>query len=94
MLWGLGLAEPPIGAGAASPPSSAVQNPVTVRIGGIAVPVLFEGFAPEFVGIYQINVLLIPEIPLGNEVPVVIEQNRILSNPNAPVTIPIRSTVQ
>ncbi|MCZ6489473.1 MAG: hypothetical protein O7A06_02950 [Acidobacteria bacterium] len=91
---GLGLAEPPIGAGTASPSSSAVQNPVTVRIGGIAVPVLFEGYAPDFVGVYQVNVLLIPDVPLGNEVQVVIEQNRIMSNPNAPVTIPIRSTVQ
>ena len=86
---GLGLVDQPTGTGSPSPPSSTVLNPVRVRIGGIDAPVSFQGLAPGFVGLYQINVLLPGIVQPGNEVTVVLEQNGIPSNTSFPVTIPV-----
>ena len=88
---GLGLVDQPPGAGSASPASSTVLSPVRVRIGGIDAPVSFQGLAPGFVGLYQINVFLPGIVQPGDEVTVVLEQNGIPSNASFPVTIPVRN---
>ena len=44
----------------------------TVRIGGQAATVLFAGLAPNFVGLYQVNVLVPANAQTGNAVPVTI----------------------
>ena len=66
------------GSGApASPPLANTVNPVTVYFGGgflgesSAVP-SYAGLAPNYVGLYQINVTIPPYTPLGN-VPVMVE---------------------
>jgi uncharacterized protein (TIGR03437 family) len=87
---GLGLVEPPAQTGEAAPALSTVHNPVTVTIGGVQVPILYQGLVPGFVGLYQLNVGVVPSIPSGDAVPVVIEQNGIESNPGLAVTIPVR----
>jgi uncharacterized protein (TIGR03437 family) len=53
-----------------------VNNP-TVIIDGSAIPsanVLFAGLAPQFVGLYQVNVTLPANVPTGNAVSVVLRQ--------------------
>ncbi|OFW29325.1 MAG: hypothetical protein A3J28_00900 [Acidobacteria bacterium RIFCSPLOWO2_12_FULL_60_22] len=86
---GLGSTEPPVESGAAGPPSSRVTNPVTVTIGGEDAPVVYQGLAPGFVGLYQVNVILPTSVPPGDAVPVFIRQNGITSNINLPATIPV-----
>ena len=87
---GLGLVEPSVETGAAAPSSSTVRSRVRVTIGGVEVPVVYEGLAPGFVGLYQINVSLPSTVIPGDEVPIVIRQNGISSNPNSEATIPVR----
>jgi uncharacterized protein (TIGR03437 family) len=87
---GLGLVDQNVPSGDASPGFSRTLLPVSVRIGGVSVPVLYQGLAPGFVGLYQVNVQLPPNAPTGNAVPVVIQQAGIISNPELPVAIPIR----
>jgi uncharacterized protein (TIGR03437 family) len=87
---GLGLVDPPAQTGAAAPSFSNVHNPVTVTIGGVQVPVLYQGLVPGLVGLYQINVGLIPSIAAGDAIPVVVEQDGVQSNPGLAVTIPVR----
>ncbi|MBI3934131.1 MAG: hypothetical protein HY316_05535, partial [Acidobacteria bacterium] len=53
---GLGLVDPAVATGAPSPSSSTVRDDVSVRIGGVEVPVVYQGLAPGFVGLYQVNV--------------------------------------
>jgi uncharacterized protein (TIGR03437 family) len=63
---------------------------VTVTVGGVEVPVQYQGWAPGFVGLHQINVVLTNEVPAGSSVPIVVRQNGVESNPNFPVSIPVQ----
>lgn len=101
---GLGAVEPSIAAGrnscdpdgkCATDFSNLVLRRVVVQpiveIGGRAVPaanIHFAGLAPEFVGLYQINLTLPPGLNPGNAVPIVIRQGTAASR--ADVTIAIQ----
>ena len=87
---GLGVTDPPAVTGQPAPPFSKVLVPVSVSIGGTDVTVVYQGLAPGFVGLYQVNVILASAVAPGDAVPVVIKQNGITSNPNLPINIPIR----
>jgi uncharacterized protein (TIGR03437 family) len=87
---GLGAVNPPVPLGAAAPPAgplSRTVNPVTVRIGGIAVQPQFAGLAPGFPGLYQINVQVPAGVTPGDAVPVTIE---VAGQVSKPVTIFVR----
>jgi uncharacterized protein (TIGR03437 family) len=84
---GLGETDPPVESGAAGPPFSTVLNPVSVEIGGIGVLVLYEGLAPGFVGLYQVNVVVSDIVPTGDNLQIRFIQNGIVSNPENPATI-------
>jgi uncharacterized protein (TIGR03437 family) len=85
---GLGGTAPPASTGDYSPDFSTVHAPVSTSIGGISVPVVYQGLAPGYVGLYQVNVVL-TGVPSGTH-PVVLRQNGITSNINLPVAIPIQ----
>ena len=87
---GLGETNPPGQTGEAAPSSSTVLLPVTVTVGGVEAPVQYQGLAPGFVGLYQVNVQLPTTVTPGDQVEVVILQNGIPSNPELPATIPVR----
>jgi uncharacterized protein (TIGR03437 family) len=86
---GLGLTDPAAGTGEASPSFSTVRTPATLTIGGINIPISYQGLAPGFVGLYQLNAILPPNVPTGDAVPIVIEQGGIPSNGGSIVTIPV-----
>lgn len=46
--------------------SDTTQTP-TVTIGGQAAQVLFSGLAPGFTGVYQLNVIVPPDVPAGTQ---------------------------
>jgi uncharacterized protein (TIGR03437 family) len=83
---GLGAVNPPSPTGqpaaAAEPLSRTVATPI-VTIGGATAQVLFSGLTPNFVGLYQLNVVVPPNSAVGN-VPVVVAAAGI---PSKPVTI-------
>lgn len=85
---GLGLVDQDVGTGEASP-GAQVLVPVTVKIGGVEVPVAYAGLTPGYVGLYQVNVKLTDGVPTGDGVAVELEQNGISSNPILPITISI-----
>jgi len=48
-------------------------NTASVILGGVTIPgsdVLFSGLAPQFVALYQVNIIVPPGIPAGNAVPI------------------------
>jgi uncharacterized protein (TIGR03437 family) len=71
---GLGVTNPPVGDGVASPsiPPAQTQSPVTVTIGGQNANVSFAGLTPTLVGLYQVNVTMPAGVTPGNSVPVML----------------------
>ncbi len=88
---GLGAVQEQVETGAPAPSFSTVQLPVTVTIGEIEAAVAFQGLAPGFVGLYQVNVVVPAGVAPGGAVPLVLTQNGIVANPDLPVTIPVQA---
>lgn len=87
---GLGLTDVSAATGAAAPSFSTVRLPVTVTIGGVPASVVYQGLAPGFVGLYQVNVVVPASVTPGSAVPVALTQNGVPSNPGTPITIPVQ----
>jgi uncharacterized protein (TIGR03437 family) len=71
---GLGVTNPLVGDGVASPssPPAQTQAPVTVSIGGQNANVVFAGLTPTLVGLYQVNVTMPSGVTPGSAVPVLL----------------------
>lgn len=78
---GLGKTEPAVDSGVMSPsnPPAKVTQAVTASVDGIAAAVQFAGLAPNFVGLYQVN-LVVPDGVRDGEVAVIITQDGVDSN--------------
>ena len=76
-LTGLGQTNPAITAGLPSPadPLASALIAPSVSLGGAELPVAFAGLTPGQVGIYQINVSVPRNVPLGLDIPLSINQS-------------------
>jgi uncharacterized protein (TIGR03437 family) len=83
---GLGPLQTPIADGALATAADSTTLPVTVSIGGASATVQYAGLAPNFVGLYQINVVM-PTVPSGTNV-LIISVNGTASSGTA--TIPVQ----
>ena len=86
---GLGAVDVAVETGAPGPSFSTVEVPVKVTIGGLDAAVAFQGLAPGFVGLYQVNAVVPAGVAPGGAVPLVLTQNGIVANADRPVTIPV-----
>ena len=79
---GLGPTNPTVPTGEATPFGMLARavDGVTVAVGGVPATVDFAGLTPGFVGLYQVNVRIPDNAPLGDEVELFLEQNQIRSN--------------
>ena len=73
----------------AQPPLPRPILPVSATIGGRPAEVLFAGAAPGFVGLFQVNVRVPLEAPVGDSVPVVVTVGT--NSSRADVTLAIRA---
>lgn len=88
---GLGPVDNPPPDGAI-PPAGTLVNTLTkptVLVGGMSANVLFSGLQPQFVGVNQVNVVIPPNAPTGDAVPLQIQMGGITS-PNT-ITIAVTS---
>jgi endo-1,4-beta-xylanase len=74
---GLGAVHSPPEDGSAASGQTTVVN-ATVTIGGVSSTVSFNGLAPEFVGLNQVNVIVPQGLPAANQ-PVVLTINSVAS---------------
>ena len=81
-VTGLGATDPVVASGQPAPgnPTALVTAAVEARIGGQPAAVQFAGLAPGFVGLYQVNVVVPPEVAPGPEVELTLTQNGVPSN--------------
>ncbi|MBI4465364.1 MAG: hypothetical protein HY647_11725 [Acidobacteria bacterium] len=83
---GLGEVNPPVPTGVLASGLHNSVNPATVTIDGLSASVQFSGLAPNFAGLYQVNVVIPQGARAGNEIPVVLT---IGGKPSNTVTIAV-----
>lgn len=79
LATGLGAVDPPVVTGSNVTDGQVhqcVSVPV-VMIGGLQAKVLFAGMTPQFVGVYQVNIVIQPGTPTGDAVPLQLQINGI-----------------
>jgi uncharacterized protein (TIGR03437 family) len=82
-LTGLGAVDPPFPDGHPGPlnPLARTVDPnIGVLFGGARGDIVYSGAAPEFVGLYQLNVRVPDNAPLGPAVPLAIETSTATSD--------------
>jgi uncharacterized protein (TIGR03437 family) len=52
----------------------------TVLVGGVPAQVVFSGMTPQFVGVYQVNIIIQPGTPTGNAVPLQIQMGGVTTS--------------
>jgi trimeric autotransporter adhesin len=81
LCTGLGPVNPPVRTGSDANDGllhQAVTQP-TVTVGGVPAQVVFAGMTPQFVGVYQLNIVIAAGTPTGNAIPIRITSNGVTS---------------
>jgi uncharacterized protein (TIGR03437 family) len=86
---GLGPLDVPVRSGDAGYPPlrNTTSTPVVLLNGTTPADVKFSGMSPEFVGVYQVNVQLPPNAPLGDAVPIQIQIGGVTSPASVTISI-------
>jgi uncharacterized protein (TIGR03437 family) len=86
---GLGPVDPPLADGANS--LDALRRTVTepvVRVGGVQAQVFFAGVTPEFPGVYQVNLIAVPQgVQPGDAVPLQISIGGLTTSDLATIAV-------
>lgn len=77
---GLGPVQGPWVSGIPVPSAAQTVTTPVVKIGGVQAQVVFAGLVTQFVGLYQVNVVVPVGVPLGNNVPVNLTIGGVVSN--------------
>jgi uncharacterized protein (TIGR03437 family) len=72
--------QPKSGDQASANPLSLTTSTPTVSIGSLQARVVFAGLAPGYVGLYQVNVQVPADAPIGDAVPVALSIGGASSN--------------
>jgi uncharacterized protein (TIGR03437 family) len=85
---GLGSTNPSVDAGSTAPSTvlAVAANPVSATVGGESAQVSYAGLAPGLVGIYQINLVIAPDLPASAQTPLTIVSAGLSS---AVISIPV-----
>jgi uncharacterized protein (TIGR03437 family) len=88
VLYGVGFGNvtPNIVPGTLAQQSNTLSLPFALRIGGIQATVSYSGLAPNYVGLYQFNVV-VPSVTTGDSVPVSFSLNGVASTQNLAIAI-------
>jgi uncharacterized protein (TIGR03437 family) len=89
LATGLGPVNPPLQTGNIVTDGQ-VHNTTTtpvVTVGGVQAQVFFSGMTPQFVGVYQINIIIAPGTPTGNAVPLQISMGGVTTPNNVTIAV-------
>jgi uncharacterized protein (TIGR03437 family) len=88
LATGLGPVDHPVPSGGIPPVTTLSQTLTvpTVLVGGVPAQVIFSGLS-QYVGVYQLNIIIAAGTPTGNAVPVQIQMNGITSRIEATIAV-------
>jgi minor extracellular serine protease Vpr len=89
LATGLGPVNPPVQTGndVTDNQTHPCVTPPVVMVGGVAAQVVFAGMTPQFVGVYQINIVIQPGTPTGNAIPLQIQMNGITTTNQVTIAV-------
>lgn len=89
LATGLGPVNPPVQTGNNVTDGQLHQtlNTPTVLVGGVPAAVKFSGMTPQFVGVYQINIVIAPGTPTGNAIPLQLQMNGITTTNQVTIAV-------
>ena len=89
LATGLGPVNPPVQTGNNVTDGQLHQCATfpTVLVGGVPANVVFAGMTPQFVGVYQLNIVIQPGTPTGNAVPLQIQMNGITTTNQVTIAV-------
>jgi len=89
LATGLGPVDNPPTTGAAANDGQLHKclTPPQVLVGNVAADVVFAGLTPQFVGVYQINIVIKPGTPTGDKVPIQIVQGGITTSNQVTIAV-------
>jgi len=81
LATGLGPVNPPVQTGnnVTDGVAHTTATSPTVTVGGVQAQLVFSGMSPQFVGVYQLNIVIAPGTPTGNAVPLQISIGGVTS---------------
>jgi uncharacterized protein (TIGR03437 family) len=89
LATGLGPVNPPLVTGY-NVTDGLVHNCVNlpvVLVGGVQAQVLFAGMQPQFVGVYQLNIVVAQGTPTGNAIPLQIQMNGMTTSNQVTIAV-------
>jgi uncharacterized protein (TIGR03437 family) len=89
LLTGLGPVNPPVKTGANANDGQLHQTTTMpqVTVGGVAAQVVFAGLTPQFVGVYQLNIVIAAGTPTGNAIPLQVSMNGVTSRNDVTIAV-------
>jgi uncharacterized protein (TIGR03437 family) len=89
LATGLGAVNPPVqtGSNVTDGQVHSTTTTPTVTVGNVAAQVFFSGMSPQFVGVYQLNIVIAPGTPTGDKIPLQISMGGV-TTPNT-ITIAV-----
>jgi uncharacterized protein (TIGR03437 family) len=89
LCTGLGPVNPPVQTGNNVTDGQLHQatTPLQVLVGNVPAQVVFAGMTPQFVGVYQINIVIAAGTPTGNAIPLQISMNGITSRNDVTIAV-------
>ncbi len=89
LATGLGPVTPPVKTGFSANDGQLHQTTTApkVTVGGVPAQVVFAGMTPQFVGVYQLNIVIAAGTPTGNAVPLQISMNGVTSRNDVTIAV-------
>ncbi len=89
LATGLGAVDPPVDSGNNANDGKIHNTTVkpVVTVGGTPAQVVFSGMSPQFVGVYQLNIIIAPGTPTGDAVPLQIQMNNITTTDKVTIAV-------
>ncbi len=87
LATGLGPVDPPVQTGNGVTDTHRTVTTPDVLVGGVPAQVVFSGVYPASPGVYQLNIIIQPDTPVGDHIPLQIRMNGVTSTDKVTIAV-------